>query len=212
MVASPFPAATPGFFFLNVELGDKASFVHTATNERDKSKFMSSRENREASSTTTTPTPCLGCGQAEGELLVWAVVGTRWKPPEKKVPATASPQNFGVSPTGRHTASSVSSRVSRREYVLTRWLVGTAGLQVDCAYMPRTETIWSYLENGGWASIDTAPQNQDVYLVVTDNSGRPYCLPRPWKLRSHGWMNSERGSNSSDVACASSTEKKENHL
>src|ERR1700704_2861733 len=71
--------------------------------------------------------------------------------------------------------------------------IGTGGMQVDCACMPRTQTIWSYLANGGWTSIETAPHNEDVYLVVTDNTGTPYCLPRPWKLTSHGWVNSELG-------------------
>jgi hypothetical protein len=162
-----------------------SGLVHTATNESDKSNFMSSRESREASS-TTSPMPCLGCSQAGANSMVRAVV-VRLEAAWKECTCHRLSAEFGVSPIGRHTASS-GQQPSKLKGVCA---VGTAGLRVDCEYMPRTDTIWSYLENGGWASIDTAPQNQDVYLVVTDNSGRPYCLPRP-EVDIHGWMNSER--------------------
>ena len=46
--------------------------------------------------------------------------------------------------------------------------------------------------DGGWASIDTAPIDEEVFLLVTDGIGAPYCLAHPWKLTSDGWVNLEK--------------------
>ena len=35
------------------------------------------------------------------------------------------------------------------------------------------------LEEKGWISVDTAPLNEDVKLLVTDGQGGPYVLPHP---------------------------------
>jgi hypothetical protein len=45
-----------------------------------------------------------------------------------------------------------------------------------------------YLNDSGWASIDTAPIDEEVFLLVTDGIGAPYCLAHPWKLTSEGWL------------------------
>jgi hypothetical protein len=54
-------------------------------------------------------------------------------------------------------------------------------------------TITRHIESPEWAPIDTAPHNEDVYLLVTDGVGKPYCLAQPWKLTAQGWVGAGKG-------------------
>jgi hypothetical protein len=49
-----------------------------------------------------------------------------------------------------------------------------------------------FSERFGWKSIDTAPVDQDVALMVTDG-GKPYLLNGPFKLTADGWVSSGKG-------------------
>lgn len=49
------------------------------------------------------------------------------------------------------------------------------------------------LEEKGWISVDTAPLNEDVKLLVTDGQGGPYVLPHPCRRTETGWVSSSKG-------------------
>jgi hypothetical protein len=49
-----------------------------------------------------------------------------------------------------------------------------------------------FSERFGWKTIDTAPVDQDVSLMVTDG-GKPYLLNGPFKLTAAGWVSSGKG-------------------
>jgi len=49
------------------------------------------------------------------------------------------------------------------------------------------------LERTDWISVDTAPLNEDVKLLVTDGQGGPYILPHPCRLTETGWVSSSKG-------------------
>jgi hypothetical protein len=45
----------------------------------------------------------------------------------------------------------------------------------------------------GWKSIETAPFDQDVSLIVTDGLGEPYALRLPSRRTAAGWISSSKG-------------------
>ena len=45
----------------------------------------------------------------------------------------------------------------------------------------------------GWLSIDSAPLDKDVALLVTDGPSEPYPLKLPCRLTAAGWVSSSRG-------------------
>jgi hypothetical protein len=45
----------------------------------------------------------------------------------------------------------------------------------------------------GWLSIDSAPLDEDVALLVTDGPSEPYPLKLPSRLTVAGWVSSSRG-------------------
>ena len=45
----------------------------------------------------------------------------------------------------------------------------------------------------GWLSLDSAPLDQDVALLVTDGASEPYPLKLPSRLTAAGWVSSSRG-------------------
>jgi hypothetical protein len=47
--------------------------------------------------------------------------------------------------------------------------------------------------SAGWLSIDSAPLEQDVTLLVTDGGSEPYPLKLPSRLTAAGWVSSSRG-------------------
>jgi hypothetical protein len=44
----------------------------------------------------------------------------------------------------------------------------------------------------GWRSIDIAPLDEDLTLLVTDGQGEPYRFPHPCKRTAAGWVRSDR--------------------
>jgi hypothetical protein len=44
-----------------------------------------------------------------------------------------------------------------------------------------------------WSTIETAPSNEDVMLMVSDGNGQPYILKSLWRLTTVGWAHSEMG-------------------
>ena len=47
--------------------------------------------------------------------------------------------------------------------------------------------------SAGWLSLDSAPLEEDVTLLVTDGASEPYPLKLPSKLTAAGWVSSSRG-------------------
>ena len=47
--------------------------------------------------------------------------------------------------------------------------------------------------NGRWSSIEMAPPDEDVLLLVTDGVGEPYALKHPFKLSGDVWVHSKKG-------------------
>ena len=45
----------------------------------------------------------------------------------------------------------------------------------------------------GWLSIDSAPLDEDVALLVTDGPSEPYPLKLPSRLTAAGWVSSSKG-------------------
>jgi hypothetical protein len=45
----------------------------------------------------------------------------------------------------------------------------------------------------GWQSLDSAPLDKDVSLLVTDGPGEPYPLKLPCRLTAAGWVSSAKG-------------------
>jgi hypothetical protein len=45
----------------------------------------------------------------------------------------------------------------------------------------------------GWRSLDSAPLDEDVALLVTDGPSEPYPLKLPCRLTAAGWVSSSRG-------------------
>jgi hypothetical protein len=45
----------------------------------------------------------------------------------------------------------------------------------------------------GWLSIDSAPLDEDVALLVTDGPSEPYPLKLPCRLTAAGWVSSSKG-------------------
>jgi hypothetical protein len=47
--------------------------------------------------------------------------------------------------------------------------------------------------SAGWQSLDFAPVDKDVTLLVTDGPSEPYPLKLPSRLTAAGWVSSSRG-------------------
>jgi hypothetical protein len=45
----------------------------------------------------------------------------------------------------------------------------------------------------GWLSIDSAPLDKDVAVLVTDGPSELYSLKLPCRLTAAGWVSSSRG-------------------
>jgi hypothetical protein len=45
----------------------------------------------------------------------------------------------------------------------------------------------------GWLSIESAPLDKDVALLVTDGQSEPYPLKLPCRLTAVGWVSSSKG-------------------
>jgi hypothetical protein len=48
-----------------------------------------------------------------------------------------------------------------------------------------------FTDQTGWSGIDTAPLNENVMLIVTDDRGDPYTLPHPCRRTEAGWVSSK---------------------
>ncbi len=46
----------------------------------------------------------------------------------------------------------------------------------------------TFTETKGWRSIESAPKNKDVMLLVRNAAGDQYMLLRPARLLGHGWV------------------------
>ena len=44
-----------------------------------------------------------------------------------------------------------------------------------------------------WQSLDSAPVDEDVMLLVTDGPSEPYPLKLPCRLTAAGWVSSAKG-------------------
>jgi hypothetical protein len=44
-----------------------------------------------------------------------------------------------------------------------------------------------------WQSLDSAPVDKDVTLLVTDGPSEPYPLTVPFRLTADGWVSSAKG-------------------
>ena len=44
-----------------------------------------------------------------------------------------------------------------------------------------------------WQSLDSAPVDEDVMLLVTDGPSEPYPLKAPSRLTAAGWVSSAKG-------------------
>jgi hypothetical protein len=51
----------------------------------------------------------------------------------------------------------------------------------------------SIQNTSGWLSIDSAPLDEDVTLLVIDGASEPYPLKLPSRLTAAGWVSSSRG-------------------
>ena len=51
----------------------------------------------------------------------------------------------------------------------------------------------SIQDTSGWLSIDSAPLDKDVALLVTDGPSEPYQLKLPCRRTAAGWVSSSRG-------------------
>jgi hypothetical protein len=47
--------------------------------------------------------------------------------------------------------------------------------------------------SAGWLSLDSAPLDKDVTLLVTDGASEPYPLKLPSRLTAAGWVSSAKG-------------------
>jgi hypothetical protein len=47
--------------------------------------------------------------------------------------------------------------------------------------------------SAGWQSLDSAPLDEDVTLLVTDGASEPYQLKLPCRLTAAGWVSSAKG-------------------
>jgi hypothetical protein len=47
--------------------------------------------------------------------------------------------------------------------------------------------------SAGWQSLDSAPVDEDVTLLVIDGASEPYQLKAPSRLTEAGWVSSAKG-------------------
>jgi hypothetical protein len=48
-------------------------------------------------------------------------------------------------------------------------------------------------EGYGWKSLESAPLNEDISLLVTHGRGTPYILVNPSRLTAAGWVSLNKG-------------------
>jgi hypothetical protein len=94
----------------------------------------------------------------------------------------------GRSLTQRRPASAIVPRtpLAGREPISSRRTLHHVGLHKNFA-------MRSIHDSFGWRSLDSAPLDEDVTLLVTDGASEPYQLKLPCRRTAAGWVSSSKG-------------------